>query len=163
MIDTLEAIPTVDDAMAISTEDNYLGSGCYRTVYRKKGSRWVIKVDNEDGAVNRKEYETYLQFRPSLTNNVYFPEMHLLDNGVLVAEFIDGVCGNMRCWNYSNGVIGCKQNCQEECWAQRIEYLANQIQDLHYQNIRILPNGDIYIIDLGEGPREAKKEISEEV
>lgn len=145
---TLDTPPSVEEFE--KARGYKIGSGCFRTVFRVPGSRWVYKVDS-DGSVNAREYTTYLKYRPSLQGNVKFPEMHLLPNGILAAEYIEGEIGEYECWNWKNGVIGCVRNCIEDCWAKRIEFLARAIRDLHYQNIRIQSDGTIYIIDLGEG------------
>lgn len=149
-------MPTVEDSERVtSDESNYLGSGCYRTVYRETGSKWVFKVENTYSgrySTNKVEYETYLQFHPSLQGNVKFPKMYLLDNGILAAEYIEGSQGEYNCWR--PGFPGCDRDCEIDCWAKQIEFLSELIDDLHYQNVRVTPTGDVYIIDLGEGPRQ---------
>jgi hypothetical protein len=145
---TVAELPSVADADEVtSNEEYYLASGCYRRVYYKPGSKWVYKIG--DLTSNKREYETYLKFRPSLTDDIRFPEMHLLKNGVIAAEYIEGNQGDIRCWGYSNN--GCSRNCATDCWAKRIHFLSKMIRDLHYGNIRITKDNTIYIIDLGEG------------
>jgi hypothetical protein len=88
--------PSVKESeKAISSEKYLLGSGCDRMGFRIPGSRWVYKMEkpHASGRANRREYEAYTKLMdiPELLGNVHLPEMHLLENGIIAAEYIEGV------------------------------------------------------------------------
>ncbi len=159
----VEAVPTLEEIQVIVSQyKNEIGSGCYRTVYRKGNSKWVVKVDSQ-GIVNQREYDNYLSIRPSLSNpSLRLPEMHMVGR-YLVAEYIDGKEGDRYCWDTSIDYFatgdykayytkGCRNDsCTQgdNCWAELTKEISRQIADIHYSNVMV-KDGIVYIIDLGE-------------
>lgn len=148
--------PTVKTAEYALDKGEIIGSGAYRYVYKTKRSKWVYKVNkaNSWGSHgNKEEYETYLSVKRkgSLPPGVKMPEMHLLENGVLAAEYIKGKHPQSSC---SPRYHDFDNNCSEllgqgECWARK--FADVNLYDIHCYNVIIGDDGYIYVIDLGHG------------
>lgn len=163
MLTDLEPLPTLDEIKKIiNTSEYYVGAGAFRTVYRKSGSRWVIK-STYDAKVNEREYANYLRIKPSMSNpSLRLPEMHMVGE-YLIAEYVDGIEGDENCWNsnikwagdwkayYTKGCAD-PDNCSAgaNCWAELTKEISATVADLHSNNVRVTNDGTVYIIDLGE-------------
>lgn len=144
MVDTL---PTIEEANDAINHGKRFTEGSYRNVYHIPGSKWVYKTDIRKGYPqgNIDEWEAYLDKKDSLPAGIKYPEMHMLDNGVLAAEFIDGEIASWDCWMGDHACTSL-----DDCFWIKNEYLLSSVtRDGHPGNIRVMPNGDIYIIDLG--------------
>ncbi len=151
-------IPTVEEIQSAIRNDNFIGAGLYRQVYRIPGTKWVVKTDY-DGEANKREYQAYLRYAPSMSRpNLRFPEMRMVSN-YLIAEFIEGEEGSHMCWSgsvYKDGKYyysrGCsrKNRCPngKNCWARITRQLSRRIPDIHYGNVLISKEGIVYVIDI---------------
>lgn len=130
-----------------------IGSGVDRTVYRVPGSLWVYKKEKRYAkGTNADEYGTFVQLRHKLPDGIALPEMVLLSNEVLAAEYIENEVEqyadpNSECdfgWH-----IKCKDEnaCWTTPWVNKIESTGYNF-DVHGGNI-LINDGIIYIIDLG--------------
>jgi hypothetical protein len=148
----LDTKPTVTMAKAACTKPNLIGSGKYRNVYRKDNSEWCFKVDRQSflRGDNKSEWETYLMIKdaPWLNEWVRIPEMHMLDNGILAARYIEGTHPDrhIRCYpdHHRYNCIG------DDCWAYKVTP-AVLINDIHSENIIVTAEKVVYLIDLGHG------------
>lgn len=151
----MSTVPNVRTARYALKKGRMIGAGAYRKVYKSKRGQWVYKVDKTDcygKHGNAEEYETYLILKASqLPPGVKIPEMHLLPNGVLAAEYIDGVQPKNWCSPDYHG-----SNCSEHfdktssCWARKFVNSPIFFADLHNGNVVV--KGDVvYVIDLGHG------------
>ena len=149
-------MPTVEECQeAINSYDNFVGAGCDRRSYRIPGSRWVYKVAKiPSNRVNEKEYHRYQNFLAErLPYGVAIPEMHLLPNGVIAAEYIDGEKPDQYCDNHYSHYED-----YEACWQNWVNEFSGQtgLWDASVLcNMRFIRNEagkviKVYIIDLGE-------------
>jgi serine/threonine protein kinase len=134
----------------VRTHGQFVGSGCYRNVYKAKTGKYVYKFDsfNHCGeGSNTHEYATYkfLCENYDMPEGVKLPKMELVD-GVIVAQYIKGehpdYCYPQHCYESSS----CKKF---GCWALKLKNFP--VNDLHSDNILVTKDGTIYIIDLGNG------------
>lgn len=154
-MDTLVVdLPSIDEAKAAAYYGKKVGSGAYRNVYRVSGSRWVYKFEKDgcwaaNSECNVHEMSNFRRVRKSLPEGVDFPEMHLLEDGTLAAEYVDGIhTRDLRCYS---GCTRCKTEFGlADCWTKMIEPVRmSGMQDLHGGNVKVA-NGKVYIIDIGE-------------
>lgn len=141
--------PSVAEAVKAVCTGRLFPAGSYRDVYHLPGSKWVYKVDiphswtNRGG--NKDEYAAYLELKDNLPNSIKIPEMHLLDNGMLAAQFIDGESPSANCGRYYHD---CQD--QENCfWTEYGPSIHEVTRDGHFQNVIVSREGDVYVIDLG--------------
>lgn len=152
----MTAKPNVRTARYALKAGRMFASGSYRKVYKTVKAKWVYKVDREDTFDqhgNREEYQTYLSMKDlTLPEGVKIPEMHLLNNGVLAAEYIQGETPPNWCSSDYHA-----SNCTERnhnprpCWARKFAGMDITVKDLHNGNVVVTENGDVYIVDLGHG------------
>lgn len=143
----VDSLPTVDEANNAINYGKRFTEGSCRNVYYIPGSKWVYKTDMHYAYSqgNAAEWAAYLDKKDSLPAGIKYPEMHMLENGVLAAEFIDGEVPSWGCWESEH-------DCEDvsKCfWLINFELISSVTRDGHPGNLRVMPNGDIYIIDLG--------------
>lgn len=87
-----ENMPTLEECREATSNAEYkIGEGRDRVGYHIPGSRWVYKVQHYSrGFANAQEYDKYVRISAANYTEVMIPEMHLLENGVIASEFIDG-------------------------------------------------------------------------
>jgi hypothetical protein len=148
-------IPTTRKAKYAISKGNLIGEGAFRNVYRTGKSQWVYKVDNGDWTAdyhgtNSAEMTNYKKIRAMLTENgkVRVPEMRLIGKDIIAAEYVNGefpaYCESYRC--------ECKESelFDGRCWIDVVKQAVNrELFDIHAGNVKIAPDGTIYIIDLG--------------
>jgi hypothetical protein len=150
---TIQA-PTLQEAWrVVSDENNFIGSGDSRNVYREPGSYWAFKVCNNDSfeaiIANENEYDNYVMYRDSLPAGIEFPRMVLLeytsdfdeDCYILAVEFIEADREPSEC---HRGFHFCEDD--PTCWAMICEMYKLPIEDLHCENV-IHKGNILYIID----------------
>ena len=151
----MATVPSVRTARYALKKGRIIGSGAYRKVYKSQRGKWVYKIDKDDtygNHGNAEEYETYKILKTrQLPPGVKLPEMHMLPNGVLAAEYVDGVQPNSWCSPDYHG-----SNCSEyrdkdnTCWARRFANSPIFFADLHNGNV-VIKDDVVYVIDLGHG------------
>ncbi len=147
-------MPTLKEARRAMRNPSYkIGQGVDRQVYRVPGSRWVYKRDTyKGGAVNRAEYQAYIDHKDNLPDGIAFPTMYMVNRNIIAAEYIlneveEIADANSECdfgWHH------CRN--EKACWVTPYEnriIMAQVIVDYHGGNVRV-NDGKIYIIDLGE-------------
>lgn len=152
-------MPTLEEfQLATDSYDYYLGSGMDRHGYHIPGSRWVYKVaKNPDMRINEAEYRRYQELlQQGLPEGIAIPEMHLLHNGAIAAEFIAGERPESRCdythendSHYADYAV---------CWYNWVEAFSAQTglwDSSALCNMRLIRDDlgnvvKVYMIDLGE-------------
>lgn len=137
-------LPTMEECnKAISNPEYEIGKGKDRRAFRVPGSKWVYKVaDYYDTYTNPGEIERYtmLMNNPDLIpEGLHFPEMHLMENGVVAAQFIDGD----RARNQEEKEIA-TQFADNIGWHDSSAYCNTRV------TVDSEGNKKLYIIDLGE-------------
>lgn len=128
--------PSVEQCLiAFSSPDYIIGQGGDRIGFHIPGTEWVYKLGKHPKRnVNRQEFERYEKLKEvEWPRGVCLPEMHLLDNGALASEYIDGVRPKAR--------------------VDEVDFCATVfgLDDIRATcNIRVTSEGKIYVIDLGE-------------
>lgn len=148
--------PTVRMAKINRTRGNQIGCpSAFRDVFKCKTSKYVYKFVRPSRwevsqQSNSREYANYLKMKEILIlpDGVKLPEMHLLADGTIAAQYIKGVHPQYTGCNESSHH---NKNCPgiESCWATKIIPLG--LRDVHHQNVLIAADGTIYIIDLDGG------------
>ncbi len=149
-------MPTLEECeQATGSYDYLVGSGCDRRGYRIPGSRWIYKVAKyANSYTNRQEYLHYQSLMvKTLPARIAIPEMHLLDNGVIAAEYIDGDKLESYCNDHDSHYED-----YDACWLNWVNEFSGQTglwDSSALCNMRFIRNesGDIvkvYLIDLGE-------------
>jgi RIO-like serine/threonine protein kinase len=146
--------PSLDEGMQAIGDLRYeIGSGCSRTVYRIPGSPWVYKEDTSSNCdQNETEFANYNIMKYSLPIGIYLPEMHMVGNNILAAEFIDGKHPvGLDCYTGFHAK-NCRNTEREEwCfWTHHAEAVDSVIGDSHSYNVKISTDGRIYILDLAD-------------
>ncbi len=145
-----EGLPTLRKARYAAQHGRVVGEGAYRIVYRSKRGKWVYKFNlrpSKKLGSNAEEWKTYLKHKDTeLPKGVYFPEMYMLNGGIIAAQFIKGRHPENECYRdyHTDDCPGI-----DKCWAERIKYV--KVSDVHYANVLITKDGDIYLVDLGHG------------
>lgn len=153
-------IPTVEYAQALADDPHNsfrIGQGSFRTAYHRTGDYWMYKYmhrthrwssDFDERTVN--EWEMYYQ--QWITNSrdtpleVRVPNMMLLDNNFIAAEYIEGEKPGY-CWDRCHCIskLG-----MARCWyelAREISTKFRGLNDLHSDNVKI-KDGLLYLIDI---------------
>lgn len=151
----MTTVPSVRTARYALKKGKVIGSGAYRRVYKSKRGKWVYKVDKTDvygNHGNTEEYATYQLLKTrQLPPGVKIPEMHMLPNGVLAAEYIDGVQPKNWCSpDYHGSNCSERYSPDEACWARSFVNSPIYFADLHNGNV-VVKDGVVYVIDLGHG------------
>lgn len=139
--------PSEREAEIARTWGTKIGFGAFRDVYRRPESRWVYKFDATGGDANRREAENYRRIQQYLGDLFDVPEMVLLDNGVLAAEFVEGKLG-VEVHPYDAPECPCLSHGIPDCWRKLITRIPNKFDDLHGRNVKIVDK-KIVIIDIG--------------
>lgn len=148
-------VPTVRMSLMAKSRGEKIGPpSAYRDVFKCKTSRFVYKFPGgryyDAIGANEREYATYLKILSSmiLPQGVKVPEMHLLENGALAAEYIDGRHPDYNgCSGSGHESYRCKG--EDRCWATKVILLG--LRDMHYQNVIVTEDGTVYLIDLDGG------------
>lgn len=149
-------MPTLEECeQATGSYDFYVGSGMDRQGYRIPGSRWIYKVNkSRNYDVNAKEYRRYREvIEEQLPYGISIPEMHLLPNGVIAAEYIDGEKPDSYCYDHDKHYMH-----YEACWFNWVDKFTAETgmwDSSALCNMRLIRNeagevSKVYIIDLGE-------------
>lgn len=158
-----ETLPTVAEIEAAIKVGNLVGAGIFRSVYRIRDTKWVVKVECYGEGVNQKEYETRERLAPSMTReNLRFPEMHMIGE-YLIAEYVQGSSGDRECkgsHTYKNALCHYSKGCARKdygtcpdngnCWAEITKEVSRVVADIHQNNVIITDDKIVYVIDLGE-------------
>lgn len=148
-METVE-LPTVEASEDARWNGTKIGAGAFRDVYRLGNSRWVYKFDGGFIGANKQEAINYNKIQEYLGKHYAVPEMILLENGALAAEFVEGkLAAEVHAYSDPNCV--CMSHGIPDCWRKLIAPLAAKFDDLHGRNVIISPNGKLVIIDIGEG------------
>lgn len=152
-MNTLPTVAESEKAIDEGSSKYLLGCGKDREGYHIPGSRWVYKLAKyPEDRVNENEYQRYIEITQSgrLPENVRIPEMHLLPNGVIAAEYVDG--DRPRCsWRAHD-----EHPSDYVCWKdslRKVEHDFNMSDSSAACNLRLttIDGAEIlYIIDLGE-------------
>lgn len=143
-------VPTIEDSVATIKAVNIIGEGSSRTVYWDGKSQWAFKVGHTQWTTedsNASEFENWTAIKDvQLPAGVRIPEMHMLTNGVLAVEHINGWHPESSCW-------GMTHECDNEgtCWYTQFETSGIErikgFGDVSYANV-IMADDGIYVIDL---------------
>jgi predicted Ser/Thr protein kinase len=152
-------VPTVRMAKIARSRGSIIGpASVFRLVYKCKTSKYVFKFLRGDTnrsrrTANAREYAVYTILKETVTlpDGVKLPEMYLLADGTLAAEYIDGYHPNeSTCDGYGHSRKKCPG--LDSCWATKV--LEVGLRDIHHQNVLITDDGTVYIIDLDGGFRD---------
>ena len=145
-------LPSVEEAQYARRYGERIGVGAYRTVYRLPGSKWAYKFESNNywsSGANNREMFNYRTRRGTLPEEIDFPEMHMLSDGTIAAEFVNGTLAREAHTGYGyNMVCNCESLRAVKCWQKAVDVL--NMQDLHGRNVMIRKDGKIMIIDIGE-------------
>lgn len=138
-------LPSIEEyEMACSHPDYLIGMGCDRYCYRVHNSKWVYKQEKfTSPGSNRREYANYLTLKENswMLGSICIPEMHLLTNNVIAAEYVSGYLPGYYD-EFVNSAL------DEFC------HLTNLWDTQAKSNIRVVLDADgnkkIYIIDLAD-------------
>lgn len=151
----VDILPTVEEYLrAIASMDNIIGEGRDRVGFHIPGSAWVYKAAKHPiDKINQGEYDRYIKLINSdLPDGIAIPEMHLLSNGVIAAQYIPGNKPENCRWREHTK----HENDYYSCWLNAVELFTDRFGMLDSSalcNIRLVDNdGEItvYVIDLGE-------------
>lgn len=150
-ISVLTNMPSIAEAeLATSVPGNFIGKGVSRETYRLPGSSWAYKIETPYGKnkkANETEWIAYNELKDTLPEGIKFPEMHLLDNGIIATEFIDGEHPDNQCSSIGHR---CWIENRDRCfWTVYLPIISLVIYDGHNANI-ILKDDSIYIIDIND-------------
>lgn len=152
------AVPTMRQARYAKVAGRNIGDGSYRKVYKTPRGKWVFKVNRTDDEYGRRygnegEYKTYLKLKDSniLPDGVKLPEMHLLSDGTLAAEYVKGEHPKNWCSPDYHGSWGSDCDGTGDCWANKFKDGGFPVKDMHPENVIVTEDGTVYIIDLGHG------------
>jgi hypothetical protein len=136
-------------AMDAINNGEVIGQGAYRRVFRKGRSKYVFKVNISSCDSNSREISQYHAVKATLPKGVKMPEMILLENGVVAAEYIKGVFpegGSFCAITYHDD--DCDDNAT--CWAEPfIRTPGFSYYDVHRYNLIRTKDGTLYLIDVG--------------
>jgi hypothetical protein len=149
-------MPTVEECeIATGSYDFYVGSGWDRHGYHIPGSRWIYKVAKDpNNDVNQGEYSRYQELQEQfLPDGIAIPEMHLLENGIIAAEFIDGEKPHEYCRDHDSHYED-----YPACWLNWVNEFSGQTglwDSSALCNMRLIRDEagnvtKVYLIDLGE-------------
>lgn len=150
MSDTLTDVPTIEEAQLALEKGADLGSGSSRNVYRYGNSPWVFKFTHHyssNSNANTDEFNNFLDLLDvELPEGIRIPDMYMLPNGVLAAEYIKGKSPLNDCW-------GCGHNCDDpdDCWYSKFDDIESRydgLRDISKFNVLIADDGTLYVIDL---------------
>lgn len=151
-------LPSVEESEHARRYGNMIGRGAFREVFHIPGTEWAYKFERTDenawfktSKPNLVEIENFTNHRDKLPYGVDFPEMLMLDNGVVAVKFIKGVLAGTVHGDWNDCV--CASHGIPDCWALKVANIP--LKDLHGKNVMICPEDKkIYIIDIGEYGKE---------
>jgi hypothetical protein len=135
-----ENMPTLAECEQATVSEYEIGEGRDRTGYHIPGSKWVYKIQRYSRSnANQREIIRYEQLINSsnVPDGIAFPEMHILENGVIAAEYIEGR----------------EPDDQEMELVYKLEDIFGMYDSSASCNIRVVETENVktvYIIDLAE-------------